>query len=58
MKNLGNMRLQMVLPRTTSIAYPSDVLEEGMATTTNIEDAMDTGTIDMQPLDELGQTIQ
>ena len=42
------------LTKDDSIAFPSDVLEEGMATTTNIEEAMDTSTVDMQPVDELG----
>ena len=40
------------LSKDDCIAYPSDILEEGMSTTTNIEDAMDTGNIDMQPLDD------
>ena len=34
------------------IAYPSEVLTEGMATTTNIDEAMDTNNVDMEPLDD------
>lgn len=52
MKNLENMRFADGLSKDDCIAYPSDILEEGMSTTTNIEDAMDTDNIDMQPLDD------
>lgn len=34
------------------IAYPSTILEEGMATTTDIENAMDTSSVDMEVWDE------
>ena len=51
---LGEYEIADGLTKDDSIAFPSDVLEEGMATTTNIEEAMDTSTVDMEPTDELG----
>ena len=53
-EELGEYEIADGLTKDDSIAFPSDVLEEGMATTTNIEEAMDTSTVDMQPVDELG----
>ena len=53
-EELGEYVIADGLTKDDSIAFPSDVLEEGMATTTNIEEAMDTSTVDMQPVDELG----
>ena len=53
-EELGEYESADGLTKDDSIAFPSDVLEEGMATTTNIEEAMDTSTVDMQPVDELG----
>ena len=53
-EELGEYEIADGLTKDDSIAFPSDVLEEGMATTTNIDEAMDTGSVDMQPLDELG----
>ena len=53
-EELGEYEIADGLTKDDSIAFPSDVLEEGMATTTNIDEAMDTGTVDMQPVDELG----
>lgn len=52
-EELGEYEIADGLTKDDSIAFPSDVLEEGMATTTNIEEAMDTSTVDMQPVDEL-----
>ena len=51
-EELGEYEIADGLSKDDCIAYPSDILEEGMSTTTNIEDAMDTGNIDMQPLDD------
>ena len=51
-EELGEYEIADGLSKDACIAYPSDILEEGMSTTTNIEDAMDTGNIDMQPLDD------
>ena len=53
-EELGEYEIADGLTKDDSIAFPSDVLEEGMATTTNIDEAMDTGSVDMQPVDELG----
>ena len=53
-EELGEYEIADGLTKDDSIAFPSDVLEEGMSTTTNIDEAMDTGTVDMQPVDELG----
>ena len=53
-EELGEYEIAHGLTKDDSIAFPSDVLEEGMATTTNIDEAMDTGSVDMQPVDELG----
>ena len=53
-EELGEYEIADGLTKDDSIAFPSDVLEEGMATTTNIDEAMDTSTVDMQPVDELG----
>lgn len=51
-EELGEYEIADGLSKDACIAYPSDILEEGMSTTTNIEDAMDTGNIDMQPLND------
>ena len=51
-EELGEYEIADGLSKDDCIAYPSDILEEGMSTTTNIEDAMDTDNIDMQPLDD------
>ena len=51
-EELGEYEIADGLTKDDSIAFPSDVLEEGMATTTNIEEAMDTSTVDMQPVDD------
>ena len=51
-EELGEYEIADGLSKDDCIAYPSDILEAGMSTTTNIEDAMDTGNIDMQPLDD------
>ena len=53
-EELGEYEIADGLTKDDSIAFPSDVLEEGMATTTNIDEAMDTGSVDMQPVDDLG----
>ena len=53
-EELGEYEIADGLSKDDCIAYPSDVLEEGMSTTTNIEDAMDTDNVDMEPLDDSG----
>ena len=51
-EDLGEYEIADGLSKDDCIAYPSDVLEEGMSTTTNIEEAMDTDNVDMEPLDD------
>ena len=51
-EELGEYEIADGLSKDDCIAYPADILEEGMSTTTNIEDAMDTDNVDMQPLDD------
>ncbi len=51
-EDLGEYEIADGLSKDDCIAYPSDVLEEGMSTTTNIEEAMDTESVDMEPLDD------
>ncbi|MBU5479988.1 efflux RND transporter periplasmic adaptor subunit [Blautia sp. MSJ-19] len=50
-ETLGEYEIADGLTKNDYIAYPSEILEEGMATTTNIENAMDTDTVDMEPTD-------
>mgnify|MGYP004632779893 FL=1 len=50
-EDLGEYEIADGLSEEDSIAFPSDILEEGMATTTNLEDAMDD-SVDMQPIDD------
>ena len=47
-EELGEYEIADGLSKDDCIAYPSDILEEGMSTTTNIEDAMDTNNIGNQ----------
>ena len=51
-EDLGEYEIADGLSKDDCIAYPSDVLEVGMSTTTNIEEAMDTESVDMEPLDD------
>lgn len=51
-EELGEYEIADGLSKDDCIAYPSDTLEEGMSTTTNIEEAADTENIDMEPLDD------
>lgn len=53
-EEMGEYEIADGLSEDDCIAYPSDALKEGMSTTTNIEDAMDTGNVDMEPLDDMG----
>ena len=50
-EDLGEYEIADGLSEEDSIAFPSDILEEGMSTTTNLEDAMDD-SVDMQPIDD------
>ena len=51
-EDLGEYEIADGLTKDDCIAYPSEVLTEGMATTTNIDEAMDTNNVDMEPLDD------
>ena len=51
-EDLGEYEIADGLTEDDSIAFPSDVLEEGMSTTTNLEEAMDTDSVDMEPIDD------
>ena len=51
-EELGEYEIADGLTKDDCIAYPSEVLTEGMATTTNIDEAMDTNNVDMEPLDD------
>lgn len=51
-EELGEYEIADGLSKDDCIAFPSDILEEGMSTTTNIEEAMDTENVDMEPVDD------
>lgn len=51
-EELGEYEIADGLSEDDCIAFPSDILEEGMSTTTNIEEAMDTDNVDMEPVDD------
>ena len=51
-EELGEYEIADGLSEDDCIAFPSDILEEGMSTTTNIEEAMDTENVDMEPVDD------
>ena len=50
-EDLGEYEIADGLTKDDYIAYPSENLEEGMATTTNIEEATVESTVDMEPAD-------
>lgn len=56
-EDLGEYEIADGLEKEDYIAYPSDILKEGMPTTTNIDEAMDTSAVDMEPLDDMDMDI-
>lgn len=51
-EELGEYEIADGLSKDDCVAFPSDILKEGMSTTTNIEEAMDTENVDMESVDD------